>query len=278
NNQNQQQPNKRQNIGRAYTARHGEKKHYGRSNPLCSKCYYHHDGPCAPKCHQCNRFGHLACECRSSTNANTINIQKGTGASQKATRYECGNQGHYRRDCLEQKNQNQEDQIKSTKARGVVGVHMDPAKVKAIESWATPMTPTEVRQFLGLAGYYKRFIEGFSLISKPPTKLTQKYFVVYCDASLKGYGVVLMQREKEEAMKGENVKAKNLGRLIKPIFKFRLDDRDSHFTSGIWRSLQEALGTDLDMSTAYHPQTDGQSERSIQTLEDMLRACVIDFG
>ncbi|GJW80224.1 putative reverse transcriptase domain-containing protein [Tanacetum coccineum] len=46
----------------------------------------------------------------------------------------------------------------------------------------------------------------------------------------------------------------------------------------IWRSLQKALGTSLDMSTAYHPQTDGQSERTIQTLEDMLRACVIDFG
>ncbi|GJY07215.1 putative reverse transcriptase domain-containing protein [Tanacetum coccineum] len=55
-------------------------------------------------------------------------------------------------------------------------------------------------------------------------------------------------------------------------------DRDSHFTLGFWRSLQEALGTNLDMSTAYHPQTDGQSERTIQTLEDMLRACVIDFG
>ncbi|GJU47228.1 putative reverse transcriptase domain-containing protein [Tanacetum coccineum] len=57
-----------------------------------------------------------------------------------------------------------------------------------------------------------------------------------------------------------------------------ISDRDSHFTSRIWRSLQEALGMNLDMSTAYHPQTDGQSERTIQMLEDMLRACVIDFG
>ncbi|GJW11083.1 putative reverse transcriptase domain-containing protein [Tanacetum coccineum] len=108
------------------------------------------------------------------------------------------------------------------------GVHVDPAKIKAIKSWAAPMTPTEVRQFLGLARYYRRFIEGFSLISKPLTKLTlknKKYewgkeeeeafqtlkeklcsapiialpegtedFMVYCDASLKGYGAVLMQR------------------------------------------------------------------------------------
>ncbi|GKD80522.1 putative reverse transcriptase domain-containing protein [Tanacetum coccineum] len=57
-----------------------------------------------------------------------------------------------------------------------------------------------------------------------------------------------------------------------------ISDRDSKFTSRFWKSLNETLGTQLDMSTAYHPQTDGQSERTIQTLEDMLRACVIDFG
>ncbi|GJY73195.1 putative reverse transcriptase domain-containing protein [Tanacetum coccineum] len=54
-------------------------------------------------------------------------------------------------------------------------------------------------------------------------------------------------------------------------------DRDGRFTSGFWRAFQKALGTRLDMSTAYHPQNDRQSERTIQTLEDMLRACVIDF-
>nr|GEX44165.1 putative reverse transcriptase domain-containing protein [Tanacetum cinerariifolium] len=120
------------------------------------------------------------------------------------------------------------------------GVHVDPAKIKAIKNWATPTTPTEVRQFLGLAGYYQRFIEGFSLISKPLTKLTQKDkkcewgkveeeafqtlkqklcnapilplpkgtedFVVYCDASLKGYGAVLMQREKVIAYASRQLK------------------------------------------------------------------------
>ncbi|GJS22741.1 putative reverse transcriptase domain-containing protein [Tanacetum coccineum] len=55
-------------------------------------------------------------------------------------------------------------------------------------------------------------------------------------------------------------------------------DRDGRFTSNFWRSFQKALGTDISMSTTYHPETDGQSERTIQTLEDMLRACVIDFG
>ncbi|GJS08348.1 putative reverse transcriptase domain-containing protein [Tanacetum coccineum] len=56
-----------------------------------------------------------------------------------------------------------------------------------------------------------------------------------------------------------------------------ISDRDSKFTSHFWKSLNEALGTQLDMSTTYHPQTDGQSERTIQTLKDMLRACVMDF-
>ncbi|GJR07138.1 putative reverse transcriptase domain-containing protein [Tanacetum coccineum] len=470
------------------------------------------------------------------------------------------------------------------------GVHVDPAKVEAIQSWSAPKSPTEVRQFLGLAGYYRRFIEGFSLIAKPLTKLTQKNkayewgeeeeeafqllkdklcsapilalpegsedFVVYCDASLKGYGAVLMQREKViayasrqlrtheenymthdlelgavvfalrlwrhylygvkctvftdhkslqyildqkelnmrqrrwiellsdydceiryhpgkanvvadalsrkerekplrvrslmladhkdlmqqileaqvESLKEGNVKKENLGRMQKQIFEIRtngiryhdkriwlplygglrdlimheshkskysihpgstkmyqdlkrlywwpnmkadiatyidkcltcakvkaehmkpsgllqqpeipewkwekvtmdfvsglprtpsgydsiwvivdrltksahflpmkktdgieklaqlylkeivcrhgvpvsvISDRDSLFTSRFWVSLQKALGTQLDLSTAYHPETDGQSERTIQTLEDMLRACVIDFG
>ncbi|GJZ69377.1 putative reverse transcriptase domain-containing protein [Tanacetum coccineum] len=55
-------------------------------------------------------------------------------------------------------------------------------------------------------------------------------------------------------------------------------DRDGRFTSNFWKSFQKALGTDISMSTAYHPETDDQSKRTIQTLEDMLRACVINFG
>nr|GFC33805.1 reverse transcriptase domain-containing protein [Tanacetum cinerariifolium] len=57
-----------------------------------------------------------------------------------------------------------------------------------------------------------------------------------------------------------------------------ISDRDLRFASNFWRSLQNDLGTRLDMSTAYHPETNGQSERTIQTLEDMLRACAINFG
>ncbi|GKG03835.1 putative reverse transcriptase domain-containing protein, partial [Tanacetum coccineum] len=54
------------------------------------------------------------------------------------------------------------------------GIHVDPAKIEVVKNWASPTTPTEIRQFLGLVGYYWRFIEGFSKIAKPLTELTQK--------------------------------------------------------------------------------------------------------
>nr|GEW58187.1 hypothetical protein [Tanacetum cinerariifolium] len=277
------------------------------------------------------------------------------------------------------------------------GVHVDPAKVEAIKSWTASKSPTEVRQFLGLDGYYR---------SAPILALPEgsEDFVVYCDASLKGYGAVLMQREKctvftdhkslqyilgqkelnmrqrrwiellsdydceiryhmgkanvvadalsrkerekplrvrclvltdhkylmqqileaqVESLKEGNVQKEDLGRMQRTLSGYnsiwvivdRLtklahffpkkktdsieklaelylkeivcrhgvlvsanSDRDNLFTSRFWVSLQKALGTQLDLSTAYHPEMDGQSERTIQTLEDMLQACVIDFG
>ncbi|GJR78559.1 putative reverse transcriptase domain-containing protein [Tanacetum coccineum] len=260
------------------------------------------------------------------------------------------------------------------------GVHVDPAKIEAIKNWAAPTTPTEVRQFLGLAGYYRRFIKEFSLISKPLTKLTQKNkpyvwgddeeeafqtlklklcsapilslpegsedFVVYCDASLKGFGAVLMQREKVIAYASRQLRKNEenytthdleLGAVVFALrlwrhylygtkwegkmflllmrerkdkepnscaclvvtrsYKWRsysivfeedccrtgvpvsiISDQNPRFALMFWRSLQKSLGINLDMSTAYHPETDGQSERTIQTLEVMLHACVIDFG
>ncbi|GJX78418.1 putative reverse transcriptase domain-containing protein [Tanacetum coccineum] len=82
------------------------------------------------------------------------------------------------------------------------GVHVDPTKIEAIKIWAASMTPIEVRQFLRLVGYYRRFIEAFLLISKlltnaPILALSNgtEDFMVYCDVSLKGYRAVLMQRE-----------------------------------------------------------------------------------
>ncbi|GJZ27409.1 putative reverse transcriptase domain-containing protein [Tanacetum coccineum] len=120
------------------------------------------------------------------------------------------------------------------------GIHVDPAKIESIKVWASPKTPTEIPQFLGLAGYYRRLIKGFLKIARPMTKLTQKSvkfdwgenaeaafqllkqklysapilalpegsenFVVYCDASYKGLGTVLIQREKVIAYASRQLK------------------------------------------------------------------------
>nr|GEZ45963.1 hypothetical protein [Tanacetum cinerariifolium] len=105
-NQQQQHSNKRQNTNRVYTATSGEKKQYGGSKPLCAKCNYHHDSPCAPKCHNCNKIGHLARDCRNTANTNNANNQRGTELGQKTTCYECGVQGHLKRECPKLKNNN----------------------------------------------------------------------------------------------------------------------------------------------------------------------------
>ncbi|GKF04024.1 putative reverse transcriptase domain-containing protein [Tanacetum coccineum] len=72
------------------------------------------------------------------------------------------------------------------------GIHVDPAKIESIKDWASPKTPTEIRQFLGLAGYYRRFIEGAPILALPEGS---EDFIAYYDASKKGLGAVLMQRE-----------------------------------------------------------------------------------
>nr|GEX94978.1 hypothetical protein [Tanacetum cinerariifolium] len=81
---NHQQPNKRQNNGRAYATGNGDRGAYEGPRPLCTKCNYHHDGPCAPKCHKCNRFGHLSRDSRNPPNVNTGANQRGNVGNAKA--------------------------------------------------------------------------------------------------------------------------------------------------------------------------------------------------
>ncbi|GJW64445.1 putative reverse transcriptase domain-containing protein [Tanacetum coccineum] len=454
NNQGHQQQNKRQNTGRAYTAGSGKKREYTGSFPLCTKCNYHHKGPCTPRCNKCKKMGHLARDCRSSGPNGNNNNRGNSGTTQNAgTCYECGVQGHFKRDCLKLKNKNHSNQggngnapakvyvvgntrtnpnsnivtvefwidlvpgaapvarapyrlvpsemkelskqLQELSNKGFIrpssspwgapvlfkkkdgsfrmcidyrelnkltvknryplpriddlfdqllgsnvylkidlrpgyhqlrvqeedipkmafrtryghyefqvmpfgltnapavfmdlmnrvckpyldkfvivfiddiliysknkkeheehlkeilvqflghvidsqGIHVDPAKIESIKDWASPKTSTEIHQFLGLAGYNRRFIEGFSKIAKPMTKLTQKKvafewgdkqeaafqtlkhklcsapilalpqgaenFIVYCDASHKGLGAVLMQNEKVIAYASRQLK------------------------------------------------------------------------
>ncbi|GKE59018.1 putative reverse transcriptase domain-containing protein [Tanacetum coccineum] len=79
----QQQPFKKQNVAKVYNMGIGEKKPYGGNFPKCTKCHFHHNGPCTQKCHKCNKVGHLARDCRSSNNTNIANTQKGSGANPK---------------------------------------------------------------------------------------------------------------------------------------------------------------------------------------------------
>ncbi|GJQ99550.1 putative reverse transcriptase domain-containing protein [Tanacetum coccineum] len=150
------------------------------------------------------------------------------------------------------------------------GIHVDPAKIESIKDWASPKTPTEICQFLGLAGYYRRFIKGFSKIAKSITKLTQKGvkfewgekeenalqlikqklcsalilalpkgsedFVVYCDTSYKGLGTVLMQREKVIAYASQQLKI-----YEKNYTNHDLELGSMVFTLKIWRHYVGSL-------------------------------------
>ncbi|GKA30092.1 putative reverse transcriptase domain-containing protein [Tanacetum coccineum] len=111
----------------------------------------------------------------------------------------------------------QEEHIREVRFLGHVTngnrIHVDPSKIEAVKNWKAFRTLTEVRLFLGLAGYYRRFIEKFSKIAKSLTILTQKTlpdgpedFVVYCDTSGIGLGCVLMQRGKVIAYASQQLK------------------------------------------------------------------------
>ncbi|GJT19474.1 putative reverse transcriptase domain-containing protein [Tanacetum coccineum] len=104
----QQQPFKRQNVAKVYNMGTGEKKPYGGSLPKCTKCHFHHNGPCTQKCHKCNKVGHFARGCRGSGNTNVANTQKGNGANLKGNGcFECGASGHFQKDCPKLKNKNE---------------------------------------------------------------------------------------------------------------------------------------------------------------------------
>ncbi|GKA10243.1 putative reverse transcriptase domain-containing protein [Tanacetum coccineum] len=207
NNQNQQ-PNKRQNTRRAYATGNGDRKPYGGPKPLCSKCNYHHEGPCAPKCSKCNRFGHLGRDCRSPPNVNT-------GANQRAC-FECGAQGHFKKDCPKLKNNNNRgNQAGNAKAQ---------AKVYAVgNAGANPdnnvVTGLEMLKRKNCSPSSQVVNSGFPgvlFLVHNPSALAEgsERFTRYAMLQKKGLGAVLMQREKTEARKPENIKKEDVGGIL----------------------------------------------------------------
>ncbi|GKC39313.1 putative reverse transcriptase domain-containing protein [Tanacetum coccineum] len=151
----------RQNTGRAYAAGNGDRRPYGGPKPLCSKCNYHHDGPCAPKCHKCNRFGHLARDCRNPPNVNTRANQRGNVC------FECGAQGHFKKDCPKLKNNNNRgNQVGNAKAQ---------AKVYAV----------------GMQGKNPTTSHHRSRIVITPTALDHDYNVELADGRIVGFDVII---------------------------------------------------------------------------------------
>ncbi|GKA49457.1 putative reverse transcriptase domain-containing protein [Tanacetum coccineum] len=195
NSQGYQQQNKRQNTGRAYTAGPGEKREYTGSLPLCTKCNYHHKGPCAPRCNKCKKVGHLARDCRSSGPNNNNNNRGNSGATQNAvTCYECGVQGHYKKDCPKLKNGNRGNQRGNGNA---------PAKVYVVGNAGTNPDSNVVTGTFILNNRYasilfdtgadRSFVSTTfsSLIDITPTTLDHHYDVELADGKIIGINTII---------------------------------------------------------------------------------------
>nr|GEX31726.1 putative reverse transcriptase domain-containing protein [Tanacetum cinerariifolium] len=195
------------------------------------------------------------------------------------------------------------------------GIHVDPAKIEVVKNWASPTTPTEAN-VVADALSQKELIKPLrvrslvmNLYPKLPSQILETQTEAIKDENIKSENLQGMDKAFEVHPHGTRIKNQSwlplfdrltklahfiptsetdsmetLTRLyIKEIVSRHgvpisiISDRDSHLTSRFWQSMQSALGTRLDMSTVYHLEIDGQSERTIRTLKDMLRACVIDF-
>ncbi|GJV55608.1 putative reverse transcriptase domain-containing protein [Tanacetum coccineum] len=169
------------------------------------------------------------------------------------------------------------------------GIHVDPAKIESIKDWASPKTPTVVS-----ANFRKGMrtlpVDKAEVVQCPNSGFTGRERRLRWRYDPKGH----TQGKTGTACRWDTMPTQQ--ELDTLLWRLKIRDYERipqveiFYPSGFekitskairiarGRSFQKALGTDISMSTAYHPETDGQSERTIQTLEDMLRACVIDFG
>nr|GEU33176.1 hypothetical protein [Tanacetum cinerariifolium] len=251
NNQHQQQPFKRTNVALAYTAGSRDKKHYGGTKPLWPKWNYHHDGPCIPKCTSYKKIGRWAhnCKGRPAATTNNNNHQRAQGANARGNRTGNGNDV-VRAYVVGTVGTNPNSNIvtgtfllNNRYASVLFDTGTDRSFISTTFSSLIDIIPTTQDHGYDVELANGRIIWGdkqeaaFQIIKQKLYSASivalpkgSEDFVVYCNASIKGLGAVLMQMEK---------------------------------------AFQKAMGTQLDMSMAYHPETDGQSERTIQTLEDI---------
>ncbi|GJT18896.1 putative reverse transcriptase domain-containing protein [Tanacetum coccineum] len=198
NNQNQQ-PNKRQNTGRAYAAGNGDRKPYEGTKPRCPKCNFNHHGPCTPKCTNCRKLGHLARDCRSRpTTANNNNNNRNNnnpraqGANTNAiVCFECGTPGHFRSNCPQWKNKNQGNGsgVARAYAVGVAGQNPDNNVVTG-----TFLLNNRCASILFDTGADRSFVstQFSALINIAPTTLDHGYNVELADGSIIWVNMVLL--------------------------------------------------------------------------------------
>nr|GFB07045.1 putative reverse transcriptase domain-containing protein [Tanacetum cinerariifolium] len=177
---NHQQPNKRQNTGRAYAAGNGDRRAYEGPRPLCTKCNYHHDGPCAPKCHKCNRFGHLSRDCRNPQNVNTEANQRGNVC------FECGAHGHFKKECPKLRNNNNRDnQVGNAKAQAKVYA-VGKAGANPDNNVVTDLIPVELGSFDVVIGmdwlttYHAVIVSDEKIVRVP---FGNETLIIRCDGS-----------------------------------------------------------------------------------------------
>ncbi|GJU48187.1 putative reverse transcriptase domain-containing protein [Tanacetum coccineum] len=190
-----QQQNKRQNTRQAYTIGPGENREYTGSLPLCTKCNYHHKGPCAPRCNKCKKIGHLAHDCRSSgPNGNNNNRGNFRTNQNAVTFYECGVQGHFKKDCPMLKNRSHGNQGGNDNA---------PAKVYVVGNAGTNPDSNVVTgtfllndryaSILFDTGVDRSFVSTTfsSLIDITPTTLDHYYDVELADGKIIGINTII---------------------------------------------------------------------------------------
>ncbi|GJR50769.1 putative reverse transcriptase domain-containing protein [Tanacetum coccineum] len=211
NNQNQQ--NKRQNTGQAYTAGNSDRKSYAGSKPLCSKCNCHHEaGPCPPRCSNCNRVGHLARDCRirpannnnnrnnnnnnnnRNNNNNNNNRNNNNNNQQGNGCFECGAQGHFKRNCPKLNNNDRGNQAGNDRAPAKVYVvgnaGANPDNVVA----GTFLLNNRYAYILFDTGADRSFVSTTfsSQIDITPSTLDHYYDVELADGRIIGVNTILM--------------------------------------------------------------------------------------